>query len=436
MTLAASGPRSLAPSRPHHARLLRSLTRMAFACAAGHSHQPEAEFGLARELDMLAPAELARLPGLLEATGLGALVASSLPASLPPPVEAAIADLETRTLARGRRLASERGSIESALQASGIAHAWLKGGWIAPQLYRRATARPMADLDLFVPESDQDGARAVLAALGYQATARTWKHEVWSRPEARSVVDPRGEHPDNPRPVELHSALGEAFRGLRLELAFPARGPLDPRGLHLLAHLTVDALCRRMRAVGLVDVGLWLSSLRTEDWSALRQVLAEPHAARFLWPALALAQRELALDLPRDSLVGLDRAVRPQLRAWVMLADADNVGREARGQVTRPLLEILRIWPIGAAERWTVLRTQLLPDRMHLADRDADLAAGPLWPWLIVRHVFGLPALAWRRWKVRANPAIFTSKESPSELRAARRDDENPGDRRPRTREH
>ena len=83
----------------------------------------------------------------------------------------------------------------------------LKGALLTTMAGPEAAARPMADLDLLVHPADRAGLGAVLAALGYrhapEANPRP-THDVFLDPGGGRIVSFEGEHPDNPRRVEVH----------------------------------------------------------------------------------------------------------------------------------------------------------------------------------------------------------------------------------------
>jgi hypothetical protein len=350
-------------------------------------------------------------------------------------VRLAVADAAERTLARGERLLADRRRIETAFGSAGIAATWLKGAWLAERIYDPPGSRPAADLDVLVRDPSQAVlAGAVLARLGYVQTERTWKHAVFAQPDNRAVVDWRGEHPDNPRPVEVHTWLGEAFRGIRFDLraplaSIPSAGPgriglpgsaSAPPGMtafavsswtvlpnwlglaHLAAHASVDALGRKLRLIQLIDLARLAPRLEAADWRAFEQCCATPPAARFVWPALALGVRELGSDgMPEGLLDRLAESVQPSLRAWVERLDVDTASRFGRMEARRALDEVPRIWPLDRRERWTVWRFVAWPARWELADRYPRLARSALWPLMYLRHLGYNAGVARRRWRQR-----------------------------------
>ncbi|MBK7779986.1 MAG: nucleotidyltransferase family protein [Ardenticatenia bacterium] len=354
------------------------------------------------------------LATLAEGHGLAAMVLEAAQAQADP-AEALVSqglarlmDAADRTLTRGRRLATEQATLEKALLRQGLPFAWLKGGWLTEaSLYPDPAARPRADLDLFAPEPFWPGLAEVLQGLGYRAAQRSWKHAVWLNADHR-VVDLRGEHPDNPRTVEVHAWLGEGFRGLRLDLSAEV-APLRPaqhltRGLalaHLAAHTSVAMLERRLRLVQLMDLALLADQLRSEDLEQLRGIGSRRHAARFLWPSLALTARLAPAPALRQLVAALEPAVSGDLRGWLATQDVDGLSWPGRDAARRPLLEIPRIWPADHAELLTVWRSILLPPPELLADRYPELAAEGRHVAMFVRHLGFTLRRAVRRWRQR-----------------------------------
>lgn len=329
------------------------------------------------------------VPGLVEAHGLAALVTAGLADEAPPGQAAALRDLLGRTVARGRRLAADRRRLRLALDVAGIEFSWLKGAWLAERGLV-AWDRPAADIDLQVAPASIPAAAAVLATLGYAETASTARHRRFLRLDNRRVVEHRGEHPDNPRPVEIHPIVGESFRGLRLDLTgAPSRRHLleDASAVvHLAAHTTADALGRKLRGRQLVDLAVAADALDGVGWRRVADLCAAHDAGRFVWPGLTLARHHAAARVPPRLLDTIGAGVKSALRDWVLAADVDSLSRLARGDARRPLGEIPRVWPRGRGEALAVWRFILMPGRWELADRYPALAASPRWPLLYLHH--------------------------------------------------
>jgi hypothetical protein len=243
---------------------------------------------------------------------------------------------------------------------------------------------------MWVDQGDMAAVAAALESLGYAPAGRTWKHARYLRPSNAKVVDVRGEHPDNPRPVEIHPRVVESFRGIAFDLTdrLDASGQTAgdaPMVLHLVAHATVDALSRRCRLVQLLDIAQLAPTLSRADWERLGRMAEED--PRFAWPALALAAAWLAAPVPEDLLARLEASVSARLRAWVARADPDGISRLGRDRARRPLLEVPTMWPQSHAERLRVWRYILWPSRDELADRDPESPNAPKWPRQYWRHM-------------------------------------------------
>ncbi len=397
MTRTAPGPAAFSGA-PDAAALPRSMRRLlapavgrvASAAARG---RPPAVDDARHVASLVAAAPPPAVARWMEAEGVSALVGAAGIAA-PPATVARWTDTAERVARRAERLLDDRRQLAAALATHGVPWRPLKGAWLADHVYAAAALRPMADTDVWVEAADLDRADSALSSLGYRRAFATWKHAVYRRPGER-VVDPRGEHPDNPRPVEVHATWGEGLRGVSLDVAALAAGAGGgpaawPDGaamlVHVAAHATVDALARRLRLLSLVDVAVLASGLDDGAWRRVAQLAGSPAAARFVWPALSLAADALGADVPHDVAAALERAVRPPLRRWRAGIDVDALGRWAVLDVRRPFVDIPRIWPLDAREAATVWRAILWPPRAALMDRDPALAGSRAWPLAYARH--------------------------------------------------
>jgi hypothetical protein len=213
----------------------------------------------------------------------------------------------------GQRLAkmhAELKAILSLFRLNNVKLMPLKGSIISARFYLEPALRPMADLDLLIRPEDFERSVALLAQLGYEQTVVHWKHTEFSRPDNRAVASRTGEHPDNPRGVELHLYCRETFGGptidltdmmwdkawtdtlLDVETVLPS---LEALWLHLLVHATYHLWQGKLRLIHLVD--LWLLTPHVSDPAGVLQTVD----ARYTYPALALSQRYFP--------PGLDKAI-------------------------------------------------------------------------------------------------------------------------------
>lgn len=400
--------------RSERLELARAVGRLALRGAVGRPSDTDV-IAVAQRLRGRSGAAAEAFARWAEREGVSALVAPWMraigaPGDLTADLLDRLDDTAARVAARAAALAEDRSRLSAALASAAVPWRPIKGAWLADHAYASPALRPMADTDVVVPAGLGAAADRAITSLGYVRAVATWKHDVYRRP-GDAVVDPRGEHAANPRPVEVHRTWGEGFRGLQLDVGARAAARTaaetgdDGAGwpdmaamlIHVAAHATVDAIGRRLRLLSLVDVAVVAESLGEADWRAVRHDTADAAAARFVWPSLALAERELGARLPEGLVDDLAASVRPALRAWLDGVDVDGLGRHSAAATRRAFLEVPRIWPIDATERRTVWRWILWPPRAALADRYPRLAGSRLWPLAYARHAAYTVRVAARR---------------------------------------
>ncbi|GMV05528.1 MAG: hypothetical protein AMXMBFR53_18060 [Gemmatimonadota bacterium] len=238
--------------------------------------------------------------------------------------------------ARARRVGALLDGLAGPLARAGLDPVVLKGGHTGCRHFPEAGARPLADVDLFVPASRGDDAEGVLADAGFRLTLR-------QRRPTRSVWAPPGEegrlrsldvtHALNPLTVDLHLSLDRDFYGLRRSpVPDPEPGDLEAipglpgvfRGLRaewLIPVISLHAAedlsnLQLLRVVELVLVARCESEAadpwpgvvdRTRAWQAL------PH----VFPAWALAERLAPGTVPPAVLEEARSQAPPALRAVV-----------------------------------------------------------------------------------------------------------------------
>ena len=200
----------------------------------------------------------------------------------------------------------ELAAILAAAAAAGIEVMPLKGAILTTLPGTDPARRPMADLDLLVHPGDREPLAAVLTGLGYRREhddAPHPTHDVFLDPGGGRVAAHDGEHPDNPRRVEVHVEVKRHLWGWATDddltddalarrpcvarsSASPRRSP-DRRALlaHLAIHATSDLLVGRGRLVQWLDLGS-VAPVRSRGSTRL------PHP-RVAYPSLRLAARAL-----------------------------------------------------------------------------------------------------------------------------------------------
>lgn len=220
-------------------------------------------------------------------------------ASLAPQLRAYLAGQHQRSAARVELLLAELAEILAAFEAAGLPVAPLKGSLLATRYYAAPGLRPMNDLDLLVRREHEPRAVELLGQLRYRQVGRSWKHLMLARPEASGpVVDYDGEHPANPRSLDLHTQLTEAFWGIRYDLSDQAWAGAQPGRLlghaaldmptlvllqHLVAHAVSDMIARRVRLLHLHDIALVAARADRRGWEQLVEAAQSRREQRYLY---------------------------------------------------------------------------------------------------------------------------------------------------------
>ena len=341
---------------------------------------------------------------LIEGHGIAALILGALPKeSMSEELGAAIQDLLNRMRERHQALEADRERVEALLDERQIGYALIKSSVYAKDLYREAFYRPRADMDYLVNPDQVAEARSGLASLAYIHEQSSWKHSRLLRDQDMQIVDGRGEHANNPRPLEIHAALSEMYRGIEIQLPIGrSLGSIDPLMqedwiilAHIASHTSVDLLSRKLRIIQLADLRRMVDHFGEETFEALAAWAENAHRARFIWPALHLACRYAGLVDP-PWLQAIGRCCRPALCRFVQNADIDELSYFGRSDRQRDFLETWRIWPISKREMLRICRFALLPPRLVLADRYPDHSEHSL-AHIYVRHLrFNLKVLRQR----------------------------------------
>ena len=231
------------------------------------------------------------------------------------------------------------------------------------------------------PPGRPGGARRDPRGLGYrhvpEANPRP-THDVFLDPGGGRIVSFEGEHPDNPRRVEVHVEVKRHLWGwvddddLTAALWAGARSgeilgqrAAIPRADALFAHLAIhassDLLSGRGRLVQWLDLG---------SMAPLAGDLATLPHPRLAFPALRLAARALPDAMAALDLAWLAEQVPGRLGRWAATVPLDHRCGLTTG---RPPTE-----PSGLGARWERWR----PDRWRLAVAYGDV---PL-PVALARH--------------------------------------------------
>lgn len=293
--------------------------------------------------------------------------------------------------------------ILASFSQAGIGVMPLKGAILAVEYYEAAGLRPMADLDLLIQPEDFERGAAVLAQLGYEQDLVHWKHTEFIKPDNRRVVSTQGEHPDNPRGVEVHLHCRETFGGPTIELTdfmwrHSVEGPLlgerailpapEALWLHLVVHASYHLWQGRGRLIHLVDL-VHVSPQLTDLQSLLSSV-----DARFTYPSLAMVKKYFPGSIEDRLLSAQADRLSPSFRQWADTLDLVNSSYLNPKPQGLYLLKALKFSEGRPREMIQTLRFALLPrleeialDHPRLARSGAPWLAYLLLPWDWVRRL-------------------------------------------------
>jgi len=259
---------------------------------------------------------------------------AELSAALGQPAHDWLAEQDALNARRIERMHGELAAILRAAADVDIEVMPLKGALLTTMPGTDPHRRPMADLDLLIRLEARRQMGTVLEGLGYlwqpEANPRP-THDVYLGAGGGSVVS-IDEHPDNPRPVEIHL---EAMRHLwpwmdddhltpalwsggRRDaiLGQPATVPDDSALLaHLAIHATADLLVGRGRLIQWLDLG---------QVAARGVVLGGVPHPRLAYPALRLARRALPRMMAGVAIEDLEASVPRRLARWASTVPFDR----------------------------------------------------------------------------------------------------------------
>jgi hypothetical protein len=258
------------------------------------------------------------------------LPVTSLYAELPEPFRQWLAE---QYELNGQRVALLHGELQAILQAahsSGIRLIPLKGSLLSTLYYPEPMLRPMGDLDFLVRPQELPALSQLMIGLGYNAPSQFpddpcayRSHYKFSNRRTPQIVSYVCEHPANPRPVEIHTALrrgiwgdfaahdltdlmwSQSKEGCLLGstvLTPPADLLFSHQAIHALRHLLMDE-GRAIQWVDLVILAPYVQQIELDY-------------ANWLYPILRLTSRALPNQLVERWITTLAPHTDARLREW------------------------------------------------------------------------------------------------------------------------
>lgn len=299
---------------------------------------------------------------------------------------------------RARRLMTELEQVLLEARKEQIPVVPLKGSAALYTLYAATPAlRPMADMDLMVRPDDELAFTQILYGLGYLQDESTPRHRTFSHPTAQNVVYTRGEHPDNPRGIQLHTQVSEQFWGSTIEVTDAlwqgaaasfgaAYGWLSgPLGLmqHLLVHTSADVIAGKARLIRFYDILLLAQQFDSAMWQQLIQESIEKREARWFYTSLALTVRYLHADIPASVLEALAAATPP---GWREFLSRSTLYHLSFCNPLRVSLQERLMWHRPGIERTVALWHCLFPAPTQLREYHPEITAKGQLPLAYLRH--------------------------------------------------
>jgi hypothetical protein len=239
--------------------------------------------------------------------------------------------------ARAARLRAELGRAVEALGGTGAAPLVVKAAHTGAAYFPEPGTRPALDVDLVVTPAGFAAAEAALAGAGFTLGAREHRppKSTWLAPGASRL--PRSLellHADSQYAIDLHASLERNFFGVR-RLLPDVSGPLPTRAASELGQgarvlrqpglLVYHALHGsegffNLTLVRMVELVLMIRQdveSGALDWDEAAALLRALGAARFAYPALAMAERLVPGTLEPRFLASLTSAATPRMRQVV-----------------------------------------------------------------------------------------------------------------------
>lgn len=277
---------------------------------------------------------------------------------------------------RHLRLTADLDRAVALLREAGVTPVVIKGTHTAEDYFVEPAARPRSDIDLVVDPAEFRTSEALLSAWGYVRRGGT-------RHPPKSDWVPPGEEPRlhslhlthelNPRSVDLHASLERTFYGVRRETIRLTPGllrPWDRMGGHasvlrqpallwtLAAHASEGLHnLTLLRLVEIVTVIREDTERGELDWDEVSRWLAAVDGERFVFAALALAERLAPGTVEPAFLQRLGRAAPPRLRRAVEGLAPSDAQRLERLSLTERFL-----WARGPGEHARRAFRMLAPD--------------------------------------------------------------------------
>lgn len=299
------------------------------------------------------------------------------------------------TAARQVRITALLAQIDEGSREARVPFIALKGSALQAQGLYQCGQRPMADIDLLLPEAALASMLELLGSLGYEQTHSSWKHGVFEPrashgPSASKPQPAFGEHEHAPIKIEVHTHLSERFAAAAPDISEQVLAGALAAGLntypsqialmtHLLLHAAGNTVGRNLRLIQLHDIALLARRLRASEWQQLVQLRVSGRPIWWALPALRLVQRYYEGCVPDDVLTELSIDCPRALKRVSQRQCLSDVSYSRLAHEAFPGLA----WTASLAEKLECIRARIKPDEdqrsMTEAAKAEPWAAGSRW---------------------------------------------------------
>jgi hypothetical protein len=248
-------------------------------------------------------------------------------------------------------------SVMDTSQAAAIPAVAVKGAALIQGVWASSGTRPMADIDIVVPQAQRAQASAALVGADLRPIESTTYEDTFLAWGDGGIGRTDGESAAHNGRVEVHPGWIEFLHGYTARGFAVERTQFDHEALttHVLGHLSSTVVRAEVRAVNVVDV--WWCSRRPIDWHRVELLMADTDP-RLTAPAMWLIQ-QLMPDLVPAAAV--DREMHRLPAAARRALGSIAPGEVLRDPSARTSFRWRQAFTMSARERIAVVDQMLWP---------------------------------------------------------------------------
>jgi hypothetical protein len=211
----------------------------------------------------------------------------------------------------------------------------MKGSLLTSLFYTPPAIRPMADIDLLIKPDDFPGIKSILEEAGYElikSETSYANHHKFLKPNNEKVVARDLEHPDNPRPVEIHTELRRPFFGNSGEVDLTALIWKDSNEIRLFNHIAISPTRESLFTYLAAHASghFFIQSGRILHWLDLAFIFNEidhitpTHIPERIYFPLKLASRAFPYKFANTDFSQLEDKIDQRFKKWTTQIPLDD----------------------------------------------------------------------------------------------------------------